>query len=100
MTLSLSLSQVPYLLSLKKFPGVQFVGLDEPDDVLNQSHQELFIRGGFIMFDSAALESLSLCEYFLLPVRMRQKGMIDCYFTHGLCEFQVTWKWCQKLYKI
>lgn len=66
MTVSLSLSQVPYLLSLKKFPGVQFVGLDKPDDILNQTHQKLFVRGGFIMFDSTALESLSLCEYFLL----------------------------------
>eukprot|EP00066_Takifugu_rubripes_P016555 XP_011605821.1 PREDICTED: protein FAM208B isoform X2 [Takifugu rubripes] len=54
--------EVPYLLSLKKFPGVQFVGLDEPDDVLNQTHQELFVRGGFIMFDRAALESLKLCD--------------------------------------
>lgn len=97
--MTLSLSQVPYLLSLKKFPGVQFVGLDEPDDVLNQTHQELFVRGGFIMFDSAALESLSLCEYFLLSVGMHHKGTIDAGFTHGLCEFKVRWKWCQKLYK-
>lgn len=95
--LSLSLSQVPYLLRLKKFPGVQFVGLDEPDDVLNQTHQELFVRGGFIMFDSAALESLSFCEY--LSVGTRQKVTIDAGFTHGLCEFKVRWKWCQKLYK-
>ncbi|CAG08688.1 unnamed protein product [Tetraodon nigroviridis] len=51
---------VPYLLSLKKCPGVQFAGIDEPDDVVNQIHQELFVRGGFIMFDRAALESLRL----------------------------------------
>lgn len=56
-------SQVPYLLSLKKCPGVQFAGIDEPDDVVNQIHQELFVRGGFIMFDRAALESLRLRTY-------------------------------------
>lgn len=93
------LSQVPYLLSLKKFPGVQFVGLDEPDDVLNRTHQELFVRGGFIMFDRAALESLRLCEYLYNVGLMRQRGVIDAGFTHDLCEFKVTWKWCQKLYK-
>lgn len=96
--MTVSLSQVPYLLSLKKFPGVQFVGLDEPDDVLNQTHQELFVRGGFIMFDSAALDSLSFREYFL-SVGTRQKGTIDAGFTRGLCEFKVRWKRCQKLYK-
>lgn len=90
---------MPYLLSLKKFPGVQFVGLDEPDDVLHQTHQELFVKGGFIMFDRAALESLSLCEYFLLSVGTRQKDIIDAGFTRGLFEFKVTWKWCQRLYK-
>lgn len=55
--------QIPHLLELKKSPGVQFIGIDEPDDVLNLTYQELFTRGGFIMFDSAVLESLSLCMY-------------------------------------
>lgn len=54
------LSQVPHLLKLKKSPGVQFAGIDEPGDVVNHTHQALFMRGGFIMFDRAALESLSL----------------------------------------
>lgn len=56
------LSQVPHLLKLKKLPDVQFAGIDEPDDVLNLTHQELFVRGGFIMFDRAALEALRLCK--------------------------------------
>nr|XP_040019568.1 uncharacterized protein tasor2 isoform X4 [Gasterosteus aculeatus aculeatus] len=54
--------EVPHLLRLKTSPGVQFAGIDEPDDVVNLTHQELFKRGGFVMFDSAALELLSLCN--------------------------------------
>ncbi|KAM6925711.1 uncharacterized protein tasor2 isoform 2-T2 [Lycodopsis pacificus] len=54
--------EVPHLVKLKTSPGVQFAGIDEPDDVVNLTHQELFTRGGFIMFDSAALETLSLCN--------------------------------------
>uniref|UniRef100_A0A3P8RYM0 Uncharacterized protein n=1 Tax=Amphiprion percula TaxID=161767 RepID=A0A3P8RYM0_AMPPE len=54
--------EVPHLLELKKSPAVQFAGIDEPDDVVNLTHQELFTRGGFIMFDRAALEHLSLCN--------------------------------------
>lgn len=48
-------------MELKKSPGAQFAGVDEPDDVVNLTHQELFTRGGFIMFNRAALESLSPC---------------------------------------
>ncbi|XP_068458450.1 protein TASOR 2 isoform X2 [Clinocottus analis] len=54
--------EVPHLLKLKTSPGVQFAGIDEPDDVVNLTHQELFTRGGFIMLDRAALEPLSLCD--------------------------------------
>lgn len=54
--------EVPRLLELKNTPGVQFAGIDEPDDVVNLTHQELFTRGGFIMLDRAALEPLSLCN--------------------------------------
>ncbi|XP_070686581.1 protein TASOR 2 [Pempheris klunzingeri] len=56
------LSEVPHLLELKKSPCVHFAGIDEPDDVLNLTHQELLTRGGFIMFDRAALEPLSLSK--------------------------------------
>uniref|UniRef100_A0A3B5A5S4 Uncharacterized LOC103371967 n=1 Tax=Stegastes partitus TaxID=144197 RepID=A0A3B5A5S4_9TELE len=54
--------EVPRLLELKKSQGVMFAGIDEPDDVVNLTHQELFTRGGFIMFDGATLEHLSLCN--------------------------------------
>lgn len=66
-------SQVPYLLSLKKSPGVQFAGIDEPDDVGNQTHQELFVSGGFIMLDRAALESLRLRTYFHIVGLLSEK---------------------------
>ncbi|XP_039990013.1 uncharacterized protein tasor2 isoform X2 [Xiphias gladius] len=54
--------EVPHMLELKKSPGVHFAGIDEPDDVVNLTHQDLFTRGGFVMFDRAALEPLSLCN--------------------------------------
>uniref|UniRef100_A0A3Q4IBE5 Uncharacterized LOC102782485 n=1 Tax=Neolamprologus brichardi TaxID=32507 RepID=A0A3Q4IBE5_NEOBR len=54
--------EVPHLLELKKSRHVQFAGIDEPDDVLNLTHQELFMQGGFIMFDKTALDALSLCN--------------------------------------
>ncbi|KAM6936982.1 protein TASOR 2-like [Xenentodon cancila] len=56
------ISEVPDLLKLKMSPGVQFAGIDEPDDVVNLTHQELFTQGGFIMFNRAVLETLSLCD--------------------------------------
>lgn len=83
---------MPYLLNLKKSPGVQFAGIDEPDDVVNQTHQELFVRGGFIMFDRAALESLRLRTYLHIVGLLCQKvkKMINSDVTHDLCEFKVT----------
>ncbi|XP_013872588.1 uncharacterized protein tasor2 [Austrofundulus limnaeus] len=54
--------KIPHLLELKMTPGVQFAGIDEPDDVVNLTHQELFTRAGFIMLDKAVLEPLSLCN--------------------------------------
>lgn len=52
--------EVPYLLDLKKSPGVLFAGIDQPDDIVNLTHQELFSGGGFVVFEGAALEVLSL----------------------------------------
>ncbi|XP_030586391.1 uncharacterized protein tasor2 isoform X2 [Archocentrus centrarchus] len=54
--------KVPHLLELKKSPSVQFAGIDEPDDVVNLTHQELFTQGGFIMFNRSTLDVLSLCK--------------------------------------
>lgn len=76
-------SQVPYLLSLKKSPGVQFAGIDEPDDVVNQTHQELFVSGGFVMLDRAALESLRLRTYFHTVGLLSQKKKKDEFWCHS-----------------
>ncbi|KAL4601493.1 protein FAM208B-like, partial [Arapaima gigas] len=51
---------IPHLLELKKAPSVLFAGVDRPDDILNLTHQELFIKGGFVMCDAAVLDSLML----------------------------------------
>ncbi|KAK3540454.1 hypothetical protein QTP70_031005 [Hemibagrus guttatus] len=52
--------EVPHLLELKKSSRVLFVGIDRPDDVVNLTHQELFAKGGFVVFDETALETLGL----------------------------------------
>ncbi|XP_037109724.1 uncharacterized protein tasor2 isoform X2 [Syngnathus acus] len=57
--ISAHLSEVPHLLELKKSPGVLFAGIDEPHDLVNRTHQELFLSGGFVVFDGPALEALS-----------------------------------------
>ncbi|XP_046889551.1 uncharacterized protein tasor2 isoform X3 [Hypomesus transpacificus] len=54
--------EVPHLLELKKSPGVLFAGIDRPDDIVNLTHQELFSKGGFVVFEGTALEVLSLCN--------------------------------------
>ncbi|XP_044050552.1 uncharacterized protein tasor2 isoform X2 [Siniperca chuatsi] len=64
--------EVPHLLEMRKSPGVQFAGIDEPDDVVNLTHQELFTRGGFIMIDRAALEPLSLCNMKTMSEKLQQ----------------------------
>lgn len=51
---------MPYLLELKKSPSVLFAGIDRPDDVVNFTHQELFAKGGFIVCDELALNTLTL----------------------------------------
>ncbi|XP_030628969.1 uncharacterized protein tasor2 [Chanos chanos] len=52
--------EVPHLLELRKSSSVLFAGVDRPDDVVNLTHQELFVKGGFVVFDGTALETLSL----------------------------------------
>ncbi|XP_041746760.2 uncharacterized protein LOC121577074 isoform X2 [Coregonus clupeaformis] len=52
--------EVPHLLELKKAQNVLFAGIDRPDDIVNLTHQELFSKGGFVVFEGAALDTLSL----------------------------------------
>ncbi|XP_061085098.1 protein TASOR 2-like [Conger conger] len=53
------ISTIPRLVELKKTPGVRFAGVDQPDDVLNHTHQELFREGGFTVCDADALGSFT-----------------------------------------
>ncbi|KAJ3596125.1 hypothetical protein NHX12_002534 [Muraenolepis orangiensis] len=52
-------TKVPHLLDLKKSTNVLFAGIDQPDDIGNLTHQDLFKKGGFIMLEGTAMEALS-----------------------------------------
>ncbi|XP_012685803.2 uncharacterized protein LOC105902698 [Clupea harengus] len=52
--------EIPHLLELKKSSSVVFAGIDRPDDILNLTHEELFCKGGFLMFDGTSLKKLTL----------------------------------------
>uniref|UniRef100_A0A8C6DZI1 Transcription activation suppressor family member 2 n=1 Tax=Moschus moschiferus TaxID=68415 RepID=A0A8C6DZI1_MOSMO len=56
------LHQIPSLLKLKHFPRVVFAGVDSPEDVLNDTYQELFRTGGFVVSDDKLLETLTLVQ--------------------------------------
>ncbi|XP_031215264.1 protein TASOR 2 isoform X4 [Mastomys coucha] len=56
------LHQIPSLLKLKHFPSVIFAGMDSPEDILNDTYQELFQSGGFVVSDDVILESLTLVQ--------------------------------------
>lgn len=50
------------MLDLKKSANVLFAGIDQPDDIGNLTHQDLFKKGGFIMLEGTALDDLSFCK--------------------------------------
>ncbi|KAM4812307.1 protein TASOR 2 isoform X2 [Urocitellus parryii] len=60
--LSSHLHQIPFLLKLKHFPSVIFAGIDSPEDVVNDTYQELFRTGGFMISDDKILEHLTLVQ--------------------------------------
>ncbi|XP_027986701.2 protein TASOR 2 [Eptesicus fuscus] len=60
--ISSHLHQIPCLLKLKHFPGVIFAGVDNSEDVLNYTYQELFRTGGFVVSDDRILETLTLVQ--------------------------------------
>ncbi|XP_059953550.1 protein TASOR 2 isoform X4 [Mesoplodon densirostris] len=60
--ISSHLHQIPSLLKLKHFPSVIFAGIDSPEDVLNNTYQELFQTGGFVVSDDKTLETLTLVQ--------------------------------------
>ncbi|XP_005383904.1 PREDICTED: protein FAM208B isoform X3 [Chinchilla lanigera] len=60
--ISSHLHQIPSLLRLKHLPGVIFAGVDDPEDILNDTHQELFRTGGFVVSDDRILETITLAQ--------------------------------------
>ncbi|XP_010619735.1 protein TASOR 2 isoform X3 [Fukomys damarensis] len=60
--ISSHLHRIPSLLKLKHLPGVIFAGVDNPEDVLNDTHQELFHTGGFVVSDDKILETVTLAQ--------------------------------------
>ncbi|KAJ8245295.1 hypothetical protein GJAV_G00269210 [Gymnothorax javanicus] len=54
------LCTIPHLLDLKRSPGVLFAGVDQPDDVINHTYQELLRDGGFTVYDADTLSSITL----------------------------------------
>ncbi|XP_063116250.1 protein TASOR 2 isoform X3 [Cavia porcellus] len=60
--ISSHLHQIPSLLRLKRLPGVIFAGVDNPEDVLSDTHQELFCTGGFVVSDDKILETITLAQ--------------------------------------
>ncbi|XP_071272034.1 protein TASOR 2-like isoform X4 [Salvelinus alpinus] len=73
--------EVPHLLELKKSQNVLFAGIDRPDDIVNLTHQELFGKGGFVVFEGAALHTLSLSNM------KKMSGFLE-----GLSK-KGKWKW-------
>ncbi|XP_062408109.1 protein TASOR-like, partial [Sardina pilchardus] len=74
--------EVPHLLELKKSSGVVFAGVDRPDDIQNLTHEELFSKGGFLMFDAASLKKLTL------ESMKRTTSFLEELSRKG------KWKWC------
>ncbi|KAM4828763.1 protein TASOR 2 isoform 2-T2 [Thomomys bottae] len=60
--ISSHLYQIPSLLKMKHFPSIMFAGVDSPEDVLNDSYQELFRTGGFLVSDDKILDVLTLAQ--------------------------------------
>ncbi|XP_015285158.1 PREDICTED: protein FAM208B [Gekko japonicus] len=55
----LHVHKIPSLLRLKRFPSVTFAGVDSPEDLLDQTYQELFHSGGFVVSDDQVLETMT-----------------------------------------
>lgn len=50
------------MLRLKHCPTVVFAGVDSPEDITDQTYQELFHTGGFVVSDNEVLETVTLGE--------------------------------------
>ncbi|KAL8222498.1 UNVERIFIED_CONTAM: hypothetical protein K2H54_077095 [Gekko kuhli] len=58
----LHIHKIPSLLRLKHLPSVTFAGVDSPEDFSDQTYQELFHSGGFVVSDDQVLETMTTGE--------------------------------------
>ncbi|XP_042728446.1 protein TASOR 2 isoform X2 [Lagopus leucura] len=58
--ISSHIHKVPCLLRLKHCPNVVFAGVDSPEDIADQTYQQLFHTGGFVVSDNEVLETVTL----------------------------------------
>ncbi|OCT89248.1 hypothetical protein XELAEV_18017867mg [Xenopus laevis] len=57
---SAHIQKIPCLLQLRLLPNVTFAGVDNPEDIMDSSYQELLQSGGFVVSDQTVMESISL----------------------------------------
>ncbi|XP_072327196.1 uncharacterized protein [Scyliorhinus torazame] len=79
--ISAHLHQIPHLVTLKQIPCVQFAGVDSPGDIKDQTFQELFISGGFVVSDGTVLDHMT-------PEHLQQ---ISAVLEQLSAEYK--WKW-------
>ncbi|XP_072922583.1 uncharacterized protein [Hemitrygon akajei] len=79
--IAMHLHQIPYLVKLKRMQCVQFAGVDSPRDIKDQTFQELFSSGGFIVSDGTVLDKVTP-EYLQQISAVLEK-----------LDFKSKWKW-------
>ncbi|OCT87207.1 protein TASOR 2 isoform X2 [Xenopus laevis] len=58
--ISVHIHKIPCLLQLRLLPNVTFAGVDNPEDIMDSSFQELFQSGGFVVSDQTVMDSIRL----------------------------------------
>uniref|UniRef100_UPI0037E9AD00 protein TASOR n=1 Tax=Semicossyphus pulcher TaxID=241346 RepID=UPI0037E9AD00 len=72
--------KIPELVSLKRHSSVVFMGIDTPDDVRNNSFNELFISGGCIVSDELVLnpDYITHDRLAALLLFLEQHSSLEC----------------------
>ncbi|XP_053261042.1 protein TASOR 2 isoform X1 [Podarcis raffonei] len=84
--------KIPSLLRLKRFPSVTFVGVDNPEDIFDNTHQELFHSGGFVVSDDKVLEAMTVGE---LKDAAKTLEKLNC--SHGRWSWLLHYKETKRL---
>uniref|UniRef100_A0A6I8QBK1 Transcription activation suppressor family member 2 n=1 Tax=Xenopus tropicalis TaxID=8364 RepID=A0A6I8QBK1_XENTR len=73
--------KIPCLLQLRLLPNVTFAGVDNPEDIMESSYQEVFHSGGFVVSDQTVIESISLDKLKDIIRLLKKMSKASC------------WKW-------